>query len=297
MSASRKLIAFAAGLALVFGLAAVAGGTVGPDRKGSTSKTAGSHGAMEDTMSTHTASPSGHMADSVRGLAVSEDGMTLSLARSELPLGQATKLRFAVLGRDGRPVRDFQVEHERRMHFIVVRRDGQGFQHLHPRIDTDGTWHVRLTLPEAGSYRAFADFKRGGVAHTLAADLAVDGSAHYRALAAPSTIADTGDGYRVRLGGTVRSGHEAQLRFTVTRGGQVVHTEPYLGAGGHLVALREGDLAYLHVHPEEHAHAEGEESAVSFMTEFPSAGRYRLYLQFKHDGLVHTAEFTQEVSR
>ena len=26
--------------------------------------------------------------------------------------------------------------------------------------------------------------------------------------------------------------------------------EPYLGAKGHLVALREGDLAYLHIHPE-----------------------------------------------
>ena len=33
------------------------------------------------------------------------------------------------------------------------------------------------------------------------------------------------------------------------------------------------------------------------MAEFPSAGRYRLYLQFKHDGRVHTAAFTQEVSR
>jgi hypothetical protein len=82
------------------------------------------------------------------------------------------------------------------------------------------------------------------------------------------------------------------------RAGKVVHTEPYLGAGGHLVALREGDLAYLHVHPAEDGHGAGaSEDAVPFMTEFPSAGRYRLYLQFKHDGRVHTAEFTQEVSR
>ena len=32
-------------------------------------------------------------------------------------------------------------------------------------------------------------------------------------------------------------------------------TEPYLGAGGHLVALREGDLAFLHVHPTGHGDA------------------------------------------
>ena len=34
-----------------------------------------------------------------------------------------------------------------------------------------------------------------------------------------------------------------------------------------------------------------------FMAQFPSAGAYRLFLQFKTDGRVHTAAFTQEVSR
>ena len=32
------------------------------------------------------------------------------------------------------------------------------------------------------------------------------------------------------------------------------------------------------------------------MTELPSAGRYRLYLQFQHTGRVQTAEFTIEVA-
>lgn len=301
MSAARKLSAFAAALAFVFGGAAIAGGAIGPNRDNASSK-APPHEAMENGMSAHTRSGAEHTADSIRGLTVSEDGLTLSLERSELRRGRPTELRFAIVGRDGRPVRDFAVEHERRMHFIVVRRDGQGFQHLHPRMVADGTWHVRLTLPDAGSYRVFADFKRDGTARTLAADLAVDGSVDYRPLPARATAADTGDGYRVRLdGGAVRAGREAELRFTVTRAGQVIHTEPYLGAGGHLVALREGDLAYLHVHPADHGH-ESESSGthddtVPFMTEFPSAGRYRLYLQFKHDGRVHTAAFTQEVSR
>ena len=49
---------------------------------------------------------------------------------------------------------------------------------------------------------------------------------------------------------TARPSQEADLRFTITRDGQSPsRTEPYLGAGGHLVALRDGDLAFLHVHP------------------------------------------------
>jgi hypothetical protein len=292
MSPARKLTAFVAALAFVFGVAAIAGGAIGPDRDSAKAGTR-SHGgdsAMGDDMNSHTASK----ADPVRGLAVSDDGLTLSLERRELTREHSTDLRFTINGRDGRPVRDFAIEHERKMHFIVVRRDGQGFQHLHPSMAADGTWHVRLTLPDAGSYRVFADFKRGGSAETLAADLDVDGNADYRPLPAPATSADTGDGYRVRLDrGPVAAGREADLRFTVTRGGQVVRTEPYLGAGGHLVALREGDLAYLHVHPSDHAGG----AAIPFMTEFPSTGRYRLYLQFKHNGRVHTAAFTQEVAR
>ena len=66
-----------------------------------------------------------------------------------------------------------------------------------------------------------------------------------------------------------------------------METEPYLGAGGHLVALREGDLAFLHVHPGDHG--------VAFDTTFETAGRYRMFLQFKHEGRVQTAAFTREV--
>jgi len=65
--------------------------------------------------------------------------------------------------------------------------------------------------------------------------------------------------------------------------------EPYLGASGHLVALREGDLAFLHVHPEA--------DRLAFDAQFPSPGRYRLFLQIKTGGVVRTAAFTHEVSR
>ena len=47
------------------------------------------------------------------------------------------------------------------------------------------------------------------------------------------------------------------------------------------------------VHPAGH---EAGTEPVAFMTEFPSEGRYRLFLQFKHEGRVHTAAFTREVS-
>jgi Domain of unknown function (DUF4396) len=230
----------------------------------------------------------------VRGLSVSDDGMTLALRQTELTRGERSRLEFQVVDDSGKPVRDFEVEHEKRMHFIVVRRDFTGFQHLHPTMRADGTWTASLTLDEPGSYRAYADFKRDRTNYTLAADFGVDGAVDWQALPAAKPTAQTASGYDVRLNAAaVRAGHEAELGFTVTRNGRPVTVEPYLGARGHLVALRQGDGAYLHVHPlDEKATGSG---PVQFATEFPTAGRYRLFLQFQVDGRVHTAAFTQTV--
>ena len=67
----------------------------------------------------------------------------------------------------------------------------------------------------------------------------------------------------------------------------------YLGAYGHLVALHAPELAYSHVHPNGTDRARG---AITFDTELPKHGRYRLFLQFRTEGRVHTVAFTQTAS-
>jgi hypothetical protein len=261
-----RLAAFAAALAVVFGLAALAGGAVDPDR-----------GAKKPEHAQDDAAP-----HPVRGLAVAEHGLRLVVDDTELRRGATERLRFRIVDERGATVRDFDVEHTKRMHVIVARRDLDVFEHVHPEQARDGSWSVPITLREAGSYRLFADFSRDGEPVTLATDLTVAGAP------SPATIDD--GGYDVRLdAGRVRPGEEATLRFTVTKDGRRVQTEPYLGAGGHLVALREGDLAFLHVHPTT-------QDGIAFEATFPTAGRYRLFLQFQHHGRVQTAAFTQEVA-
>jgi hypothetical protein len=294
MSVAARLAGFAAILALVFGGAAFAGGRIDADPAAPEpdAASAGGMGAMGGAEDAHGAGAGGGKAapQAVLGLAVSADGLTLELARTTARPGERFDLAFRIADRRGRTVRAFDVEHKKRMHVIVVRRDMTGFQHLHPVQRADGSWSVPATLSDPGSYRVFADFSAGGKARTLAGDLTADGAVRSRALPAPASVADAGGGLQVRLApGTTRAGAEADLRFTVTRGGRRVAVEDYLGAKGHLVALREGDLGFLHVHPDEHR--------LRFMAELPTAGRYRLFLQFKAGGRVHTAAFTREVSR
>jgi acyl dehydratase len=66
------------------------------------------------------------------------------------------------------------------------------------------------------------------------------------------TDVDADDAYEVALdAGSLTAGAEMPLTFRITQGGESAEElEPYLGALGHLVALREGDFAYLHVNPQ-----------------------------------------------
>nr|WP_219942066.1 hypothetical protein [Iamia sp. SCSIO 61187] len=106
------------------------------------------------------------------------------------------------------------------------------------------------------------------------------------------------DAYTVTLDGDLRAGSESALTLSVSKEGQpITDLQPYLAAYGHLVALRAGDLGYLHVHPEG-APGDGETPAgpdIDFAAHVPSAGNYRLYLDFRHGDVVRTAEFTVEV--
>jgi hypothetical protein len=279
----KQLATFAAVLAVLFAAGAAAGQLIDAEPH---DDEAAAHGAAEMADAAHGGEP----VKPVRGLAVADGGLRVEVERPELRRDRAERLAFRIVDERGEAVRDFDVEHEKRMHLIVARRDLTGFQHLHPEMGADGTWSAQVTLPQAGSYRLFADFSREGEAITLATDLRVDGAADLQTLPAPRPTAVSDGGYDVRLdAGTPRAGEESALRFTITRDGEPVRTEPYLGAGGHLVALREGDLAFLHVHPDD--------EGVGFAATFPTAGRYRLFLQFKHDGAIQTVAFTQEVSR
>jgi hypothetical protein len=281
---SRPL-AFLIALAALFAGAFAVGSAVGEDGSPHGERAASGHGAASDDAmgSAHDDAAAGA---APHGLGVAENGLRL-VAPSSARAGVAQEFRFRVVDGHGETVRGFDVEHTKRLHLIAVRRDLTGFQHLHPEQDGTGAWTTDLTLPEPGAYRVFADFTpTGGQATTLASDVLVSGDFAARPLPAPATRARA-DGYDVALEAT--GGADATLRFTVSRDGRPVATEPYLGAAAHLVALREGDLAYLHVHP-----LDGK--GIAFAAEYPSAGRYRLFLQFRHAGRVHTAALTQEVA-
>ncbi|HCB04279.1 MAG TPA: hypothetical protein DEQ43_08545 [Nocardioides bacterium] len=286
MSGRIRVLAFVAGCAALFAVAVVAGRLVGP--VAAEPDPAAGH---DDEMAGMEMVEGAH--HDVGGLEASAGGYTMTLTGPRQTAGRQP-LAFTITDADGDPVTAYDEQHERDLHLIVVRRDLTGFQHVHPTLATDtGEWSTEVEL-SAGAWRVLTDFQpSGGEPQVLGADLLVEGDFAPAPLGPDSRTAHV-DGYDVTLGRErVPAGTETVLTTTISRAGEpVTDLQPYLGASGHLVVLREGDLGYLHVHPDEES---GAGPAIAFHTTFPSPGRYRLFLDFRHGDEVRTATFTVTV--
>lgn len=305
-STPAKLGIFAVALAVIFASALFVGRGIGPSEATTRGEQSpgesmgpmdGSEGAdHDDGGGTHGGHGGGAEAgEALPGLAVSSEGYSLVPVENRYQAGADQTFRFTIEGPDGHPVTDFEVQHEKDLHLIVVPRDLSSFQHLHPTRDAGGMWTAAADFSSGGTYRAYTDFKPAGhqAALTLGVDVAVAGEYRPQKLPVPNTV-DTFDGYDVELSGSPTAGEAADLTFTVRRNGkEVTDLEPYLGAFGHLVTIRDGDLAYLHTHPHQEAKAGSSGGpAIMFNTTLPSSGSYRLFLNFQHNGRVQTAAFT-----
>lgn len=77
--------------------------------------------------------------------------------------------------------------------------------------------------------------------------------------------------------------------------------QPYLGAFGHTLVVREGVTAWIHSHPADDAatvmtpRSRGGPE-VSFDAWFTEPGRYRAWTQFMRGGELHTVSFTFDVT-
>jgi len=222
---------------------------------------------------------------------------------------QAVTVTYKVKDDQGAILKDFDVVHEKVMHFIAVRKDLQYFQHIHPEFNkTTGEFTIVVTFAADGEYRMFADFTPSSgqmgpdgerLPVTISKDVNVGNLANYK----PQPIGGAErtkvfDGYAITMAPSsepLTSQNDFGITFEIKKGGQpVVDLQKYLGALGHTVVLREGDLQFIHAHPTQDPNS-AQSGKVTFMIVFPEAGNYKLFPQFQHEGKIITSDFAVNV--
>jgi len=291
MNAAGRLEAYGAGLVVAFGGAFAVSNAVVPG--------SAVHAWQQESQAPgHGTHRPDAAAPELPGLSLSQNGYLLSEVSAPGAVDVDGVLRFRIHTASGTPLTTFATTHDRDLHLIVVRADGSQFRHVHPTLDAaTGTWSIPWRWRAAGTYRVFTDFQPADA--PAAPKLTLTRSVEVAGAFTPVDpgIARTVDqvaGYTVTLAGDLVAGATRNLAATVSRNGTpVTNLQPYLGAFGHLVALRGGDLAYLHVHPEGSEPTPGQTGGptISFAAEAPTPGKYLLYLDFQIDGTVRTATF------
>ena len=240
MNAPARLAGFAAVLGLAFGGAAVAGGAIDPDRGGERRRRArgraatGEHGARAAARRPR---PRRRRARPARS----------SSTTPELERGRTERLTF----RDRRR----RAAHGQRLRRRAREADAPDRRPPRPRRASSTCTPSRpptaagrptSSSTSAGAYRALRRLQARGRARRRSRPTCAS-------TAPPTSRRSPRPRRRRRATAATTSRSTATAtssRSRITRDGEPVETEPYLGAGGHLVALREGDLAFLHVHPD-----------------------------------------------
>jgi hypothetical protein len=302
MNTGTRLGVYGAGLVLAFGGTFAIAGALAPDD--TAANWAQDDQAGHGDPATITAAPPATTQEEqeidVTGVTIARSGLTIGPIEAPTAPGETSTLSFQIFDLDGEPVTDFETAHGKDLHLITVRSDGSEYRHVHPELDpATGTWSLPWTWDSAGSYRVYADFTTAdATAVTLSRMVDVTGTFEPKPATGVSLI-DSVYGFDVTITGELTAGSASDLTLEVTRNGDAVtDLEPYLGAFGHLVALRQGDLAYLHVHAHGDEPQPGDVAGpeVAFTAEAPTAGRYLLYLDFQVDGQVHTAQFVLDAT-
>ncbi|MDP2343990.1 MAG: heavy metal-binding domain-containing protein [Deltaproteobacteria bacterium] len=225
--------------------------------------------------------------------------------------GKPTTLTFEVIDEAKQRVKDFDVVHEMKLHLLVVSNDLSWFAHEHPQLQPDGTMKLEFTFPAAGPHRIYADFKPTGASpQVVQKPIDVAGPARTPTALVKGDLskAKTIAGHQVRLkASSLNAGDAVRLDFIIVKDGKpVTDIAPYLGAQGHCVIISQDGKQFLHSHPEDggHDHAAGTgdhahpklPGQVTFGTQFPEPGLYKIWGQFLHGTEMVIADFVVDVA-
>jgi hypothetical protein len=218
--------------------------------------------------------------------------------------GKTTELRLYVTDQKlGDSIREFELLHDKLMHFIIVAEDLSYFAHIHPMIksgnDNDTTFTISHTFPEPGKYKLWVDFKPKGGSQTLVAfKFNVTGQPIHR----PEELVHDDKFTKPSLDGNYQislkipdkivAQNDVDIAFSISDASRrpITNLEPLMAAGGHSVIISSDLREFLHVHPNEEVAGNWRGGPdISFKTNFPKPGLYKAWGQFQHQGTVITA--------
>lgn len=183
-----------------------------------------------------------------------------------------------------------EVVHEKDIHLLIVSEDLFYFAHEHPHKMEDKYVHIH-EFPHGGNFVLFIDYTPvGSVQQISRHELKLEGKFVEHKTLADKKLVWEENGYKLHLRENkipLKVNTDLNLTLILEKeSSPIINLENYLGALAHVVIISEDTKDYLHVHPME-SRKSGPE--IMLHTSFPKLGKYKMFVQFKHKGKIHTA--------
>ncbi len=235
----------------------------------------------------------------------------ISTRPKALKVGQEAQLSFSIEDpKSLKPVKDFEIVHEKLYHLFVVSQDLKFFKHTHPEMQPDGKFLLGVTFPKPGLYRILSDFYPKGATPQLIANTVMVPGAGFKLETAkldPDLTAKQTDGFKDghAVPGNIQVeltmdppqpivGEKTLLFFRLKPGSGM---ELYLGAWAHMMAASADLVDMIHSHPFLVTDPiDSDYKQLQFNLIFPRAGVYRVWVQMQRLGVVNTVAFNIPVS-
>jgi hypothetical protein len=227
--------------------------------------------------------------------------------------GEASRLSFrpSIKGK-GMEAVALDLQHDKKIHLIIVSKDLSYFDHVHPELQADGSYEINVLenaqplsngkfeaetkFAQGGDYVLFADYMPTGAGHQVERiELNVPGNTGQVQKFTTQKLVSTVDDFEVSLvteGDKFLSDGLSHMAAIVKKNGVEIpadQLEDFLAAKAHVVMISEDTKDYLHVHPDV------VERRLRLHTTFGRTGIFRGWVQFKMNGEVHTTDFVLDV--
>ena len=174
--------------------------------------------------------------------------------------GQETIIEVFLQDSQGKPITYLEIDHERVLHMLIVRKDFQNFAHIHAEDFGDvsgqvkeGKLTIKHVFPEPGNYDIVVEFKRPGKDYVISQDILVEGTGQKEKAMQPEfsrkkKFVD----YEIAFSVTPEKPNAkemAVLNYHIELNGEPVQDlEHYLAAKSHLSIWSSDFSEFIHTH-------------------------------------------------
>jgi hypothetical protein len=226
--------------------------------------------------------------------------VTWSFDKAKIMPNENALLNIRIKDSSQKNIAKFDLTHEKLMHLIIVSEDLSYFEHIHPNYKGEGLFTAQLNFPFSGKFKLISEFSPKGYSDKIEKYLvSVDGDNHQNVvLQKDDSFIKIIDGKEVTLSfksPEVKANTDVSLTFTLKDAlskKEINNLQPYLGTTGHLVVINPSTDYYTHEHSMEASNGPN----VTFTTNFPKPGLYKIWGQVQIDNKVLTIPFSLQVN-